>query len=112
MKGEFQIKTVSEANQREHWAVKSKRKKGQQHDFSVLWRNQKRKVRLPATIIFTRYSCKILDTDNLAGAFKHIQDQLAREIGIDDGSSQVKWRYEQQLIKTRDHYFTVEIQEF
>lgn len=103
----FDIKTISEANGREHWAAKHKRKKKQQADFAALWRMHRPKITLPATITFTRYSCKLLDADNLAGAFKHVQDQLARELGIDDGSDAVRWRYEQERIKTREHYFTI-----
>lgn len=111
----FDIKTVSEANQREHWRTKHGRKKSQQSDFHLLWRGYGRQgkpvVLQGSTVIFTRYSCKELDQDNLAGAFKHVQDQLARELGIDDGDGSVKWRYEQQRISKREHYFTVEIQE-
>lgn len=105
----FDIKTVSEANTREHWALKHRRKKAQQADFAMLWRYHKAKVTLPAVITFTRYSCNLLDADNLAGAFKHVQDQLARELGIDDGSSLVQWRYQQERISKREHYFTVKV---
>lgn len=112
----FDIKTVSEANQSEHWRTKHKRKKQQQEDFSWLWRaatqfDDKTKFTFPATITFTRYSCKEMDADNLAGAFKHVQDQLARELGIDDGDGSVKWKYEQVRIPKREHYFTVEIED-
>lgn len=109
MKLTFPIQTVSEANQSESWHVKYKRKKSQQLEFFVLWRNAKVKVQLPATVIFTRYSCKVMDSDNLAGAFKHVQDSLAKELGVDDGSSLIEWRYGQEQIKKRKHYFTVEI---
>lgn len=104
----FDIQLVSESNQREHWAKKSKRKKSQQHTFGVLWRIARINIELPATITFTRYSCSRMDADNLAGAFKHVQDQLARELGIDDGNEKlVKWTYTQERISKREHYFTV-----
>jgi hypothetical protein len=105
----FDIKTVSEANQREHWAARLTRKKSQQSTFHILWRVQKPKVTLPATIKFTRYSCNTLDSDNLAGAFKHVRDQLAKEIGVDDGSKEIKFEYAQEKTKKREHYFTVSI---
>lgn len=105
----FDIKTVSEANQREHWAVKARRKRSQQRDFSILWKTQKQVIELPATFTFTRYACKLMDSDNLAGAFKHVRDQLAKEIGIDDGSDQIRFEYKQERIAKREHYFTVEI---
>ena len=105
----FPIKTISEANKREHWGAKLARKKSQQSDFTALWRNYKPEVTTPATITFTRYSCNTLDSDNLAGAFKHVRDALAREIGIDDGSPLIEWKYQQERIPKRQHYFTVEI---
>lgn len=105
----FDIKTVSEANQREHWAVKSRRKRNQQHDFSMLWKQHKCFVSLPAQITFTRFACNTLDTDNLAGAFKHVQDALAKELNIDDGSPSVRWIYAQERTAKREHYFTVAI---
>ena len=109
---EFPIKTVSEANRREHWAVKNARKKMQQLDFTALWRSFKGTVEPPATVTFTRYSCNVLDSDNLAGAFKHVRDALAKEIGIDDGSPLIKWEYKQERIAKREHYFTVTITSF
>lgn len=105
----FDIKTVSEMNVREHWAVKRKRKVGQQAYFHYRWREFRPKVTLPATVTFTRYACKLMDSDNLAGAFKHVRDQLAKEIGIDDGSDQIRFEYKQERIGKREHYFTVEI---
>jgi hypothetical protein len=105
----FDIKTVSEANQRGHWSARSKRKKSQQRDFSILWKQQKCVVELPAVITFTRYSHKTMDTDNLAGAFKAIRDQLARELGIDDGSEQIRFEYAQERTPKMANYFTVEV---
>lgn len=106
----FDIKTISEANAREHWSGKHRRKVAQQGTFAMLWRAYRPSVSLPATITFTRYSCNVLDSDNLAGAFKHVRDQLAKEIGVDDGSDKLKFEYRQERIKKRQHYFTVEIQ--
>lgn len=109
----FDIKTVSEANTREHWAAKNKRKKAQQEEFSWRWKHWKLSgrpaVTFPCAITFTRYSCNVLDSDNLAGAFKHVRDQLAIEIGIDDGSDKIKFEYKQERIEKRQHYFTVEV---
>ncbi len=90
----FPIKTVSELNRRDHWAVKNKRKKEQQFLFENLWKMSKVRVKLPCTITFTRYSCRTLDEgDNLPSAFKGLRDSLARIIGIDDGSDLITCRY-------------------
>jgi hypothetical protein len=108
----FPIKTISELNARDsHWSQRDRRRRSQQRDFALLWRSQKIKVSLPATIIFTRYSFQTMDTDNLAGAMKHVQDQLANEIGIDDGSPLINFIYRQKQIYTREIYFTIEILE-
>lgn len=105
----FDIKTVSELNMREHWAVRKKRKQFQQNSFAWLWRNYDPDVSLPATITFTRYSCMTMDSDNLAGCFKHCRDALARELKVDDGSDQITWQYRQERTAKRENYFTVEI---
>jgi len=105
----FDIKTVSEANQREHWAVKARRKREQQRDFSIYWKVFRRVVELPATITFTRHACNTLDSDNLAGAFKHVRDQLARELNVDDGTELITWKYAQEKTPKREHYFTLDI---
>lgn len=106
----FDISTVSEANRREHWAAKNRRRKSQQKAFVVLWRQAKIKVELPAVVTFTRYGARALDSDNLAGAFKAIRDQFAKEIGIDDGDRRIEFRYRQEYAKTRDNWFTMEIE--
>jgi hypothetical protein len=111
MKLTFPIVTVSEANRRDGWQAKYRRKRKQQEDFTLLWRSAKQKVELPATVIFTRCSCRILDDDNLRSAFKAIRDSLAKEIGIDDGSPLIKFDYRQEKIKKGEIYFTVEIRE-
>jgi hypothetical protein len=105
----FPIKTISEANSRGHWSVRHKRNVRQQRDFTLLWRSSKTKVELPATVIFTRYSVQTMDSDGLVSAFKHVRDALAREIGIDDGSSLLRFEYRQERIDKREHWFTVEI---
>lgn len=111
MKIRFDIKTVSEMNMREHWRKKHLRKKSQQNDFAMIWRSAKPKFTPPVQVTFTRYSCKALDSDNLAGAFKHVRDQLAKELGIDDGSEQLKFIYRQEKIAKRQHYFEIEVRE-
>lgn len=104
------IKTVSEANQREHWAVKHKRKKDQQEEVSAALQNalRGRRVQMPCTVTLTRIGPKALDTDNLAGAMKHAQDEVARKLGIDDGDvEKVKWVYQQRPV--RQHFYGVTI---
>jgi hypothetical protein len=95
------IKTVSEANKREHWAIKSKRAKGQRgYTLDQLTRH----VDLPASplgvqVHLRRVGKKLLDDDNLRGALKHVRDGVADWLGIDDGKSEVQWTYSQAVGK-------------
>ena len=88
----------SEANLREHWAKRNKRKNAQQ---ASLWLYlagcERKKMNLPAVIIFTRCGGRKMDSDNLAGAFKACRDCLAKWLGMDDGDERLTWLYEQSV---------------
>jgi len=94
------LQLVSEANQREsHWA-KHRRKKGQQEIAAAYLRQENIDGLRPTRIGLTRvvpasgkHAGKLMDDDNLAGCFKHVQDAIAKELGMDDGD--IKWSYHQ-----------------
>lgn len=95
------IKTVSEANTREHWRVKAKRVKAQRLSVQAvfpmfakhLWPSPS-KDRLVVTL--TRFGRRLLDSDNLQSSFKAVRDQVAACLGRDDGpKSGIRWDYEQ-----------------
>ena len=92
------IITVSEANQREHWRVKHKRKKSQQAMIAIclsgIHETPQQKARICAVELH-RFGGRSLDQDNLASSFKHVQDAVAKWIGIDDGNARVQWSYTQ-----------------
>lgn len=93
------IRTVSEANQREHWAAKAKRAKGQRILVASLMRGNVWPDK-PLAVTLRRI-CKdrrgILDDDNLARSFKAVRDEVAKQIGRDDGDDSLKWIYEQKI---------------
>lgn len=94
------ILVVSEANRRDHWAVKNKRKRGQQEAIRIalLGCSLPTFMRVETgSVLFTRLSDgdKRLDGDNLANAFKAARDQVAEWLGIDDGDSRLTWIYDQ-----------------
>jgi hypothetical protein len=97
---ELPFVTASEANRRDHWAVRNRRKKDQQAALgavfaaSGLWNW---KPPLPVRVTLTRQGSRLLDPDNLAGSFKHVQDGVARLVlGVDDGDrARVEWVYDQ-----------------
>lgn len=96
------IKTVSEANQREHWANRHRRKKAQQAIAVPILQAALRPIPTPPlAITFTRVSVSKMDADNLAGAMKHIQDALCHVLGIDDGDDKLRFAYAQRRTKTR-----------
>lgn len=103
------IKVISEANNRDHWTARSKRRVAQQKEFLVYWRKAKLTIKTPCRVIFTRFGARLLDDDNLAGAFKFVRDQFAREIGIDDGSDLLKFEYRQEKLSRREYFISIEI---
>lgn len=111
------IRVVSEANMREHWATKRRRKIQQQEEFALEWRRffgtdaPKASQLHPLVITFTRIGPKALDSDNLAGAFKGLRDQLAKILGIDDGSDALVFKYDQRCNGKRQYAIKVELSE-
>lgn len=108
------IKTISEANVKEHWAVKAKRAKSQREMVWVVLTNlrhqQKLKKIKSATITLTRIGPRRLDGDNLQRSFKAVRDQVAECIGIDDGSPLLTWVYSQERGKPREYGVCVKIE--
>ncbi len=99
---EIPLHIPSVANLREHWSTKAKRTKSQRNAvvlarhgggflsaIAAITRGE------PLVCTLTRIGRK-LDDDNLASAFKAVRDQVAEELGVDDGSDAVAWRYAQE----------------
>jgi hypothetical protein len=92
------IATVSEANMREHWAAKHRRKKMQQAVVRLWLGRALKRPPFPPPFLVTlvRGGTRKLDPGNLEGCFKHVQDEVARLIGVDDGDdAKVSWEYMQ-----------------
>lgn len=106
------IRTLSEANLREHWTDKLKRKKAQQEEVSAAMQNnlRGRRIEFPCHVTLTRIGSRRLDADNLAGSFKHVQDAIAFKLKADDGdAAKVTWEYAQMPIGSRDYAVKVSI---
>lgn len=105
------IKTVSEANSRDHWAVKMRRKEGQQEAMMVALLNNLhgKKIEFPCAVKLTRVGPNKLDGDNLQSAFKGIRDVIARKLGVDDGDEKVQWEYAQMPVRIREYAVKVSI---
>ena len=93
---EIDMKIVSVANIRMHWAVKAKLTKGQrQKAFNALCAVGA-PMPLPCTIVLTRVAPRGLDGDNLQSAFKATRDGVADWLGVDDGDPRLDWQYRQR----------------
>jgi len=107
------VHLISEANSREHWSARGQRKVRQQLDthLAFLAALKRRRVQLPCIVTLTRIGARQLDPDNLANAFKAVQDVIAKTLGVDDGdASKVQWVYRQRANGKRDYSLEVEIQ--
>jgi hypothetical protein len=92
------VVVVSEANVRTHWAARKRRFDAQAFGVVVAWNNAGLPKGIGAdklAITLTRVGGRALDTDNLAGAFKGVRDQLARLLLVDDADPRVTWHYAQ-----------------
>jgi len=122
------IKTVSEANSREHWAAKRKRHQTQKNH--VDWAFVSSKIGLPGKIHvqLTRISPRQLDYDNLVSSFKNIRDYVAacvvptavifsvtikgkryKNAGHCDKGDSITWGYGQEKGKPLEYAVKIEI---
>jgi hypothetical protein len=117
MKFEIPVKTVSESNQRIHWAVKAKRSRHQRSVSRIVTRGALvRASRLgdgfrthTMTITITRIAPGTLDSDNLASSQKAVRDGIADALCVDDGSPLITWIYSQRRGKPREYSVEVKI---
>lgn len=98
------IKTVSEANRRDHWAKKAKRVKSQREAVYLACP----KAEVPCVVTLTRVAPRSLDSDNLQSALKATRDSVAQRLGVDDADERVEWRYAQE--KGKEFGVVVEIE--
>ncbi len=96
-------------NQREHWAKKASRAKRQR---TQAWA-ELRGVQLPTfigslRIKLTRIAPRVLDSDNLAAAFKATRDGIADWLRVDDGDRRLTFEYAQE--RGAPKYYAVRIE--
>lgn len=102
------LRLVSEANARDHWAVKARRVQ-RQRDLArmltarPLWARKA----WPLRVTITRIAPRSLDSDNLVGSAKAVRDGIADALGVDDKDPRVEWRVEQR--KGRPGEYAVEV---
>lgn len=108
---EYACHTVSEANQRGHWAKAASRKKMQR---LAAWAELRAAGDRPGpglyTVRLTRIAPRRLDDDNAVSSMKATRDGVADWLGINDGSSAVKWEYGQERGAPKQYAVRIEIQ--
>lgn len=107
------MKIVSEANRRDHWGAKMKRRQAQQWELEIEWRdaNGHRPFQLPCRVRFVRTGPKLLDDDNLRSSLKSVRDQVAKLLGTHDApDAPVTWLYDQIAVGTHDYSLRIEVE--
>jgi len=103
------MKIVSVANIRMHWAVKARLVKSQrQKAFNALCAVAA-PIPLPCTIVLTRVAPRALDGDNLQSAFKATRDGVADWLGVDDGDKRLDWQYRQRSDGVKVYRVEIEV---
>jgi hypothetical protein len=106
------IRTISEANVREHWAAKAKRAKQQRLTaYLMLARYRRMGQAKRLTITITRIGSRKLDSDNLARSAKATRDGIADALNVNDGAGNIEWRYAQEKGRPHEYAVRVEIEE-
>ena len=106
------IQIISEANNRDHWRERRRRQITQKQEVWIAMHQalKSRRISLPCTVKLTRIGMRALDPDNLANAFKAIQDAIAQKLGVDDGdTAKVTWTYHQRPTGKQGHALEVDI---
>ena len=106
------MKLDSLANMREHWGKRSARAKKHRERTIIHIGNRMVEGALPKgppwLVKITRLGPKTLDaSDNLNISAKSIRDGVADVLGIDDGSNDASWIYDQE--KTKKYQVRIEI---
>ena len=91
---EIPVKTVSEANSRDHWRQRARRTKANRKAAYLIAPPHP----LPVVVHMTRISAGTLDDDNLRGALKAVRDGIADRLGLqDDSDPRVRFEYDQRV---------------
>lgn len=91
------MRTGTGLNERLHWARRARNVKSQRKDVAMMWPWRHRAWAFPVVVKLTRISPwrgKAPDDDQTVGGLKAVRDQVASELGVDDGDeTKVTWEY-------------------
>ena len=96
------LRLVNPTNERGHWGKDAARARKQVSRVVVRMANAMHRGLVPQKpwrVTLTRLfpaRARPMDEDNLAAACKHVQDGVAKSLGVDDGSKAYSWVYAQE----------------
>ena len=103
------IRATSSLNARMHWAARAKRVKQERRTVAALMRasdlNRVAAKSAGADVLWrdghlaitlTRIGPRRMDDDNVQGCLKAVRDEVAAQLGLDDGDARLTWKYEQR----------------
>lgn len=101
------IKATFTLNSREHWSVRARMRSSERRAVAFAYTSATRSYRdraslwsksphIPVRIALTRIGPRFLDSDNVQGALKAIRDEVAKQLGLDDGDERLTWAYSQE----------------
>lgn len=101
-------------NARVHWSKRAARARKERTVVAVALRCHRQPMLEPTcpptTCTLARIAPRMLDDDNLAGAFKSIRDEVAAFFGVDDGpKGPIKWRYEQRKGEPKQYAMEIKL---
>lgn len=92
------LRTISEHNhvRGEHWTVSSKRAASQRATVKAVFCSRGLRLTPPfvrVRVAFHRYAPTLIkDDDNLKSSMKHVRDEIAACLGMDDGDARWVWQ--------------------
>jgi hypothetical protein len=91
------MKLHSEANMRCNWIARSRIAKAQRSEVAAMVSGNKPPP-LPVSVVIERSGPRSLDSDNLTISAKHVRDEIAKWLGVNDGDESVaKWSVVQKI---------------
>lgn len=95
------VKATSSLNARLHWRARAAVVRRERLATFAAFRNAlplwvaRDKGRESYLVTLTRTGPRRLDDDNVQGALKAIRDEVAKQLGLDDGDPRITWVYRQ-----------------